>query len=103
MGLSESKKKDLEAKDFHKLYEDRKLKPRWVAIAGKARDYAKENITGGEEPRPDDIAEALLPILNADNDLRKHQKDNRAMAKKYKVAFADYIVDQALIDPTRRK
>jgi hypothetical protein len=100
MGLSESKKEELEAKDFHRLF--KKYNAKWNAIAHKAHDYAKENITGGNEPRPDDIAEALLPILNADTDLRKHQTDNRASAKKYKLAFADYIVDQVLIEPTRR-
>jgi hypothetical protein len=103
VGLSESKKKDLEAKDFHKLFEHNKHNPRWVAVAEKARTYAKDNITGGNEPRPDDVAEALLPILNADTALREHQRKNRAMAKKYKEAFADYIVDQVLIEPTRGK
>src|ERR1700722_15593970 len=103
MGLSESKKKDLEAKDFDGLFTHKKHHTKWVAIAKKAHDYAKENITEGSEPRPDDVAEALLPILNADTDLRKHQSDNRAMAKKYKLAFADYIVDQVLIQPTRRE
>jgi hypothetical protein len=102
MGLSESKKKDLEAKDFDSLFNHRKHHGKWAAIAQKAHAYAKENITEGSEPRPDDVAEALLPILNADTDLRKHQTDNRAMAKKYKLAFADYIVDQILIEPTRR-
>jgi hypothetical protein len=102
MGLSESKKKDLEAKDFHKLFKHNKHHAKWVAIAKKAHAYAKENITEGSEPRPDDVAEALLPILNADTDLRKHQSDNRATSKKYKLAFADYIVDQVLIEPTRR-
>ena len=95
MGLSESKKKDLEAKDFHLLYE--KHKQKWVALAEKAYTYAKENITGGKEPRDDDTADALLPILNADADLKKHQAKNKATAKKYKEAFADYIVDRAKV------
>ena len=101
MGLSESKKKELEAKNFHRLFTNKKHNQRWREIVQRARVYARDNITGGNEPRPDDVAEALLPILNADSDLREHQKDNRAMAKKYKEAFADYIVDQVLIEPTR--
>lgn len=103
MGLSESKKKELEAKDFHKLFEDKKHHQKWVTIAQKAYAYAKENITDGNEPRPDDVAEALLPILNKDDDLRNHQRENGARAKKFREAFADYIVDQVLIEPTRRK
>ena len=92
MGLNESKKKDLEAKDFHKLFRNHKNK--WADIAKKAHDYAKENITGGKEPRDDDVAEALLPILGADSDLKDHQRKNRAASKKFQGMFADYIVDQ---------
>ena len=103
MGLSESKKKELESKNFHRLFENARHNRRWREIAERARVYARDNITGGNEPRPDDVAEALLPILNADTALREHQKNNRAMAKKYKESFADYIVDQVLIEPMRRR
>jgi hypothetical protein len=103
MGMSESKKEMLEAKNFHKLYLDKKHHDKWVGAANSAYAYAKKNITHGEEPRPDDVAEALLPILNADSDLLKHQSENHATAKRYREAFADYIVDQVFIEPTRKK
>ena len=103
MGMSESKKELFEAKNFHKLFKDKKHNQKWLGAAKSAHTYAKENITHGEEPRPDDTAEALLPILNADTDLLQHQRDNRATAKKYREAFADYIVDQVFIEPTRKK
>ena len=94
MGLSESKKEDLEAKDFHLLF--KKHRPKWAAIAEKAYAYAQENITEGREPRGDDVADALLPILNADTDLKAHQRANKANAKRYREMFAEYIVDQIL-------
>jgi hypothetical protein len=103
LGLSEAKKKELEAKNFHKLFEHNKHHAKWEAVARKAYAYAKDSITDGAEPRPDDIADALLPILNKDDDLRSHQKDNHASSKRWKLAFADYIVDQVIIEPTRRK
>jgi hypothetical protein len=103
MGLSEAKKKELEAKNFHRLFKDKHHHQKWIAIAKKAFTYAKENITDGDEPRPDDISDALLPILNKDDDLRDHQRDNRASSKKWKLAFAEYIVDQVIIEPTREK
>jgi hypothetical protein len=103
MGLSEAKKKELEAKDFHKLFSNKKHNPKWVIVVKKAYAYAKDTITDGKEPRPDDVSDALLPILNKDDDLRNHQRDNRASSKRYKIAFADYIVDQVLIEPTRGK
>lgn len=103
MGLSESKKELLEAKNFHKLFSDKKHHTKWATAAQNAQNYARDNITHGQPPRPDDTAEALLPILNADSDLLHHQRENRATSKKYREAFADYIVDQILIEPTRRK
>ena len=103
MGLSESKKELLEAKNFHRLFSDRRHHEKWVTAAHNAQDFARDNITHGQEPRPDDIAEALLPLLNADSDLLQHQRDNRATSKKYREAFADYIVDQVIIEPTRRR
>lgn len=102
MGWSESKKEMLEAKNFDKLFLDKKHHPKWVTAAQNAQNYARVNITHGQEPRPDDTAEALLPILNADTDLLEHQRENHATSKKYREAFADLIVDQVLIEPTRR-
>ncbi|HEU0048188.1 MAG: hypothetical protein AUH11_03545 [Acidobacteria bacterium 13_2_20CM_57_17] len=103
MGYSEAKKKDLEAKNFHRLFEHRNHKPKWMVIAEKAYTYAKDAITEGREPLPDDISDALLPILNKDDDLRRHQKENRASSRKYKEAFADYIVHEFLIEKSRRE
>jgi hypothetical protein len=92
MGMTKSKENDLEAKDFHVLFIKHKAK--WKAVAQKAHDYAKENMTAGSEPRDDDTSEALLPILSADSEFKSHQRKNRATAKKYREMFADYIVDQ---------
>src|SRR5438552_17186715 len=103
MGYSEAKKKDLEAKNFHKLFKHKKYNAKWITVVKKAYAYAKDAITDGREPLPDDVSDALLPILNKDDDLRKHQRDNRASSKKYKLAFADYIVHEVLVEPTRRK
>jgi hypothetical protein len=103
MGYSAAKRDLLESHDFHKLFSDRKCHAKWVAAAQSAYDYAKKSITHGEEPLADDIADALLPILNADPDLLKHQRDNRATAKKYREAFADLVVDQVVLEPIRRE
>jgi hypothetical protein len=103
MGYSASKKDLLESKDFHVLFSNKKHHAKWVDAAKAAQAYAKAEITHGEEPRPDDIAGALLPILNADPDLLKHQRENHATAEKYREAFADLIVDQVLIEPNRNK
>jgi hypothetical protein len=103
MGYSEAKKKDLQAKNFHKLFENKHNKPKWLIVAEKAYVYAKDAITDGNEPLPDDIKDALIPILNKDDDLRKHQKDNKASSKRYKEAFADYIVHQFLLEKAKKE
>ena len=103
MGYSAAKRDLLESHDFHKLFSNDKHHTKWVTAAQSAYEYAKKSITQDEEPLPDDVADALLPILNADPDLLKHQRDNRATAKKYREAFADLIVDQVLLEPIREK
>jgi hypothetical protein len=103
MGYSEAKKKELRAKNFHKLFENKHHREKWKTVVQKAYAYAKDAITDGREPLPDDVADALIPILNKDDDLRKHQKDNRASSKKYKEAFADYIVYEILAEILKEK
>jgi hypothetical protein len=103
MGYSEAKKKELQAKNFHKLFENKHHKPKWMVVAEKAYKYAKDAVTDGNEPLPDDIKDTLMPILNKDDDLRKHQKDNKASSRKYKEAFADYIVHEFLLAKKKKE
>ena len=94
MALTESKIKDLEDKNFDKLYASHKAE--WTLLAKTARKHAKDNITGGRDPRPDDIAKALYPMLEVHEALRGHQEDNHARAKRYVEWFVEYVIDQAL-------
>jgi len=94
VGLTESKIKDLEDKNFHKLYD--RHKDAWNTMVGNAFDFAKQHITAGHDPRPDDILKALLPMLEVNENLRNHQEDNRARFKHFREFFGDYIIDQYL-------
>ncbi len=94
MGLTESKIKDLEEKNFDKLYERRKSE--WLTIVNQAAAFAGANITGGREPRPDDILKALLPMLEVNEKLRDHQEENRARFKHFREYYGDYIIDKYL-------
>jgi hypothetical protein len=91
LGLTEAKIKDLKDKQFDKLYE--KHKQEWEKMATDAHEFAKKHISGGHEPRPDDVLKALLPMLEVNENLRKHQEDNRARYKRFREFFGDYIVD----------
>ena len=81
MALTESKIKDLVDKKFDDLYTNDEKK--WVALAKTAYKHAKENITAGKEPRPDDVAKALYPMLEVDEALRTHQEEYKARATAY--------------------
>lgn len=94
MALTEAKIKDLSDKKFDALYESDKAK--WTAMAKTAQKHARENITSGKPPRPDDVAKALYPMLEVDEVLRAHQEDNRARAKRYVEWFVEYVIDQSL-------
>jgi hypothetical protein len=94
VGLTESKIRDLKEKKFDKLYN--KHEAAWKKLVFTAHDFAQKNIAGGTKPRPDDILKALLPMLEVNEDLRKHQEDNRARYKRFREYFGDYIIDKEL-------
>jgi hypothetical protein len=94
MALTEAKIKDLTDKKFDGLYTDHEAV--WRALAKNAHDFAKANITPGKEPRPDDIAGVLHPVLKAHDALRDHQEDNKAKASRFTLMFTEYVVDQYL-------
>src|SRR5688572_2886224 len=81
MALTESKIKDLTDKKFDELYEGSEAE--WKVLAKTAYDFAKANITGGNPPRPDDIAKALYPMLQVHDAVREHQEENKARGKRF--------------------
>jgi len=71
MALTESKLKDLHDKKFDKLYE--KHTPKWTEMTRNAYISARDHICEGREPRQDDVLKMLMPMLEPDEKLRKHQ------------------------------
>jgi hypothetical protein len=94
VALTEAKIKDLTDKKFDELFDENE--DVWTDLASKAFEYAKNNITGGNEPRPDDVAKVLYPMLEVDEDLRAHQEDNKARAHRYVTWFTEYVIDKTL-------
>jgi hypothetical protein len=92
VGLTELKLKELQEKKFDKLFE--KHKKEWVDLANHAFAAARDHICGGNAPRPDDILKMLLPMLEPNETLRKHQEDNRARFKHYRESFGEYVIDK---------
>jgi hypothetical protein len=94
VSLTQTKIKELESKEFDKLYEEHKAL--WDGLAGNAKKYAKEHIAGGEDARPDDILKMLLPMIESLDELRDHQDEKKARAKRYQTFFGEYIIDKNL-------
>lgn len=94
MSLTQSKIKELESKEFDTLYTAHQAL--WNGLAVNAKKYAKTHITGGHNPRPDDTLKMLLPMIESLDELRDHQDEKRARAKRYVIYFGEYIVDKNL-------
>jgi hypothetical protein len=94
MALTERKIKDLQDKAFDELYDQHKAE--WVKLAKAAQKHAQEHITGGNKPRPDDVAKALHPMLEVHEILRAHQEENAARGKRFVEWFVEYVIDQSL-------
>src|SRR5215469_9778738 len=92
MGLTESKLKDLKDKKFDKLFE--RHVEEWTEITKNAVLFARDNICQGQPPRADDVLKVLLPMVEPNEKLRKHQEENRAKFKHYREAFAEYLIDK---------
>jgi hypothetical protein len=91
MALTESKIKDLHDKKFDKLHEKHKAK--WTEMTRNAYISARDHICEGREPRQDDVLKMLMPMLEPDEKLRKHQEENHARFKHFREAFAEYLID----------
>jgi len=96
MALTESKIRDLTDKKFEELFTDNI--DIWRPLALAARAYAKKHITGGAEPRPDDIEKVLYPMLEIHEKLREHQEENKARAARYVTWFAEYVIDKIIVE-----
>jgi hypothetical protein len=95
MALTETKIKDLESKKFDQLYNANEAE--WKELAETAQTFAQQKITGGKQPRPDDIAKFLQPMLEVRDDVRGHQEDNKARASRWVLWFVEYVIDKALL------
>lgn len=91
MGLTELKIKDLHDKKFDDLY--KKHKQVWNDLAETAYQFTKNNISKGD-PLPDDILKTLLPMLEVNETLRKHQEDNKARYRRFREYFGEYVIEE---------
>lgn len=90
MGLTTAKQKDLEDKDFDKLYEDHQGV--WVAMSNNARDFVLNTVAEDAGYQPEDLLDPLIAAVRPNQLFRDHQADNSAKSPKYVTMFAEYII-----------
>jgi response regulator RpfG family c-di-GMP phosphodiesterase len=101
LSLTESKLIDLQDKKFDKLFE--KKEEEWMEMASNAYNVARDHVCGRKEPRQDDVLKVLLPMLETNETLRKHQEQHKARFKHYREAFAEYMIDIYFKSLTEKK
>lgn len=92
MSLTESKLKDLHDKKFDDLYAEHE--DDWFKITQNAYNSARDHICEGRHPRQDDVLKMLMPMLEPNEMLRRHQEENRARFKHYREGFAEFLIDE---------
>ena len=63
-------------------------------MAKRAEQFVRESFPKGATIRPDDVAKALVPVLEVDKDFVDFLSVNRLRQKYWFRDFADYILDR---------
>lgn len=71
-----------------------KHKNSWEEAAKQTYGFIKANFPPGAKIRRDDVAKALKPILEVNEDLREELDSNKLRGKFWVSDFADLIIDR---------
>jgi hypothetical protein len=66
----------------------------WKAAAQRTYNFIKEGFPADAEIRPDDVAKALLPILEVDERLKIKLAKDKLKQKFWVADFTDLIIDR---------
>lgn len=78
--------------DLEKFFEDHKSK--WKTLAQRSYSFVKNNFPAKAVIRIDDVAKALSPLLQVDEDLINILNENRLKQKFWFRDFGDLILDR---------
>lgn len=73
----------------------------WKALAKKAHDFLKGTFPDGSAIRHDDVAKALLPLIEVDEQLRDELHRCRLKQKYWNARFTDLIIDRTWNEITK--
>jgi hypothetical protein len=66
----------------------------WLNEAAETYNFIRRNFPRGSPIRPDDVAKALLPILEVDERLRAKLNEGKLRQKFWISDFVDLIIDR---------
>jgi hypothetical protein len=75
-----------------KFFED--YKDKWKTLAQRSYSFVKNNFPNKASIRHDDVAKALVPLLQVDEDLVNHLNKNKLKQKYWFRDFGDLILDR---------
>jgi hypothetical protein len=73
----------------------------WKALAKKAHDFLKGNFPDGSAIRHDDVAKALQPLIEVNEELRDELHRGRLTQKYWIARFTDLIIDRTWNEITK--
>lgn len=92
MGLTLDKEQKLQAASLVKFFNEREAA--WRAVVKHGYDYIKGNFPADSHVRPDDVAKALLPIIEVDRNLRAYLDANKLTQKYWISFFTDLVIER---------
>jgi hypothetical protein len=92
MALTLDKEQRLQRASLVKFFTERQAV--WRAVVKQGYDYVRGNFPADSVVRPDDVAKALLPIIEVDGNLRTYLDANRLTQKYWISYFTDLAIDR---------
>lgn len=92
MGLTLNAEQRLRDAGLIDLFEDQEAE--WTEVAKKAIAFVKDGFPEGAKIRRDDVAKALYPLLEVNEDLKDRLDADKLRGKFWKEFFVDLIVDR---------
>lgn len=71
---------------------------RWSRLAGRAHDFVSRNFPDGAAVRRDDVAKALVPLLEVHQELNQYLSTNKLKQKYWTRDFCDLVLDRSWDD-----
>jgi len=70
----------------------------WLATAQQTKNFIGQNFPAGSRIRPDDVAKALVPILEVHEAFGDYREEEKLRGKFWIKDFADLIIDRTWAD-----